>query len=197
MNMSKDYYMETTLLWNSINKVGRGYIWTISPIVNSIANIKDKHKYVLKIYINNDLIDVKFSSCNGLTLQQCTCALRALNVWRIHLFFWNYYVVDLGIQHLCRPQKLLQVHIYIMWRFNSVLTLACWYGVAPMCRRKTRDWGLSNQLVSHRGTVERTHHAVKIGGATGTAEGARIGRSRTAHNCKVDNSWLNVSKLLH
>lgn len=67
--------------------MGRGYIWTISPIVNSIANIKDKHKYVLKIYINNDLIDVKFSSCNGLTLQQCTCALRALNVWRIHLFF--------------------------------------------------------------------------------------------------------------
>ena len=85
--------------------MGRGYIWTISPIVNSIANIKDKHKYVLKIYINNDLIDVKFSSCNGLTLQQCTCALRALNVWRIHLFFWNYYVVDLGIQHLiCRPR---------------------------------------------------------------------------------------------
>ena len=192
MNMSMDYYMETPLLWSSIIKVGRGYIWTISPIVNSIANIKDKHRY-----INNDLIDVKFSSCNGLTLQQCTCALRALNVWRIHLFFWNYYVVDLGIQHLCRPQKLLQVHIYIMWRFNSVLTLACWYGVAPMCRRKTRDWGLSNQLVSHRGTVERTHHAVKIGGATGTAEGARIGRSRTAHNCKVDNSWLNVSNLLH
>lgn len=108
MNMSMDYYMETPLLWSSIIKVGRGYIWTISPIVNSIANIKDKHRY-----INNDLIDVKFSSCNGLTLQQCTYALRALNVWRIYLFLWNYYVVALGIQHLCRPQKHFTGRYYV------------------------------------------------------------------------------------